>query len=219
MNKVIKCIEERFRNDIKDHSMEILMDNDVYRHVVFSCGGSSIFRFDLITWPGNLCIKSDCGTYVFNRIHDMFGFFGDDDEDLIMDGKLRINPRYWGEKLLSICAQGGYQEYSEEQFVNAVTSDFEEWEFESDDHKDEVWSQIKDEILMLSEYEHGAYSAVNDFKSENGHQFVDFFEHDLHDFTFSYLWCLYAIVFGIRTYDISKQPTVEAGNETQSAQS
>ena len=35
-------------------------------------------------------------------------------------------------------------------------------------------------------------------------EFYDFWETDLEEYTFRYLWCLYAIVWGITQYDKQK---------------
>lgn len=52
-----KFTEEQFLGCVKNHSMEIIKDDDVHRHIKFSNNGSSDYRIDLITWPGCLCIR------------------------------------------------------------------------------------------------------------------------------------------------------------------
>jgi len=64
--------QDRFLNDIANHSMSIVRDDGVYRHLVFSNNGSSVFRFELITWPGYLAYTGDMGAFVFSRLNDMF---------------------------------------------------------------------------------------------------------------------------------------------------
>lgn len=39
----------RFRADTAEHQLEVLQNNGLYRHLKFSRGGSSIYRFDIIT--------------------------------------------------------------------------------------------------------------------------------------------------------------------------
>jgi hypothetical protein len=200
------CTEERFLNDVKDHSMEIIRDDGVRRHIKFSRNGSSYYWFDLITWPGRLCIDGDCGTYVFSRVSDMFDFFRPE------EGKkgLFIKPSYWGEKLRSIGTNAGYEEFSEELFRDAIKSKFDAHVNNkdlSDGVADGIWIEIEDEVL--SELENGpehAFQAAYDF---NCVDFKDEFP-SCKDYTFHYIWCLYAIVWGIKKYDEAKEISKES---------
>ena len=71
----MKDIKQIFLNDVKDHQMTIVRDDNIGRHLRFSKPGTSCMSFDLITWPGYLCCTGDMGTYVFKRLPDMFEFF------------------------------------------------------------------------------------------------------------------------------------------------
>lgn len=199
------CTEERFLSDVEEHEISIIRDDGVNRHVRFQRPGSWSYKFDLITWPGHLCITGDCGTYVFSRINDMFEFFRTEQSyrDAHPENKLFINTGYWGEKLLSICRQGGYQEFDEEEFdeeafrerIAVYTSD-----------NDSLPEGLQEEIdaWVLSEIDNGgeaAYAAAYNFEYE-GFQFVDFFDGGgTEKYTFHYVWCLYAIAWGIQKYD------------------
>lgn len=142
------CTEELFLKYTVDHSMEILRDNGCARHLKFSNSGSSVYGFDLITWPGYLCIAGDCGTYIFARNQDMFEFFRMSDDDfnhfLEKNKGLSINPKNWSEILKSISTVG--------------------------------------------------YKEIDAGGTEN--------------FKFHYIWCLYAIVWGIQKYDESLKTEV-----------
>lgn len=203
-----ECTEEQFLQDTDGHSMKIIRDEGLHRHIRFSKGGSSIYRFDLITWPGVLCIESDCGAYVFSRIDDMFDFFRMDERDFnhSKGRSLNINPVYWGEKLLSIDKNGGYQEYSEEKMKKAVLNYVESyWEFESEEQEREVRLQLSEDVLDRFENdERYDYELADDFKSDYGHEFEDLWDYSFKVYTLHYLWCLYAIVHGIQMYDASK---------------
>lgn len=202
------CKEESFLKYVENHSMKIIRDDDLHRHLSFTNNGSSVYRFDLITWPGHLCISGDCGTYVFARIPDMFSFFRMDKNDFNYSEKrgLNINPGYWGEKLKSIDKQGRYKDYYPEIFEEKIKEYFEDWEFESEDQKEDVWAEIEAEVLNNAyDGETRAFDAALCFESSNGHQFDDFWEVDSTDYTFHYIWCLYAIVYGIHMYDQSKK--------------
>ena len=102
----IEKLKETFLNDIKYHSMEILNKNGIYRTIKFSRNGSNVYHFYLTTWDGHLNISGDMGSYTFARTNDMFKFFVDERDDLI------INPSYWGEKLQ--CGRGYNYELIEE---------------------------------------------------------------------------------------------------------
>ena len=135
-----ECTEDRFLKDVSDHQMAVILDDETNRHIRFRKPGTICYGFDLITWPGHLCIAGDCGTYVFSHIKDMFGFFRAGDWWGKKERKetLFINPVYWGEKLRSIGTNAGYKE-----FAGGVTERY----------------------------------------------------------TFHYIWCLYAIAWGIQQYD------------------
>lgn len=209
MNKRTK---EIFLSNVKNHSMKVILNDGVHRHISFSNNGSQVFRFDLITWPGNLCITGDCGTYVFSRIEDMFVFFrlyysaykktrGED---------IAINPGYWSEKLTSICPQGGCYEFSPRLFKEEVKEYFEEWEFNDDPNenltseevKQKVWEDVDSKVLSIAhDGDVRAYDAANNYESEYRHQFIDFWEMRLHEPTHHYIWNLCAIVWGISKFD------------------
>lgn len=209
MKNEYACTQERFLKDVKDHSMKIIKDDGVHRHISFTNNGSNVYRFDLITWPGRLCIDGDCGTYVFARIPDMFEFFRTDRNDLNYnkDG-LSINPSYWGEKLQSIGRNAGYEEFDKNKFVLRVTEHFNDYiapKIEDADVKAEVWEAIEEEVISKAdEGEDRAYDAVYSFDYEDM-DFVYFFDSGgTESYTFNYIWCLYAIVWGIREYDKKK---------------
>jgi len=189
--------------------MDIIKDDGVHRFVRFRRPESITYWFDLITWPGHLCISGDCGTYVFSRLQDMFEFFRNE------EGKpLGINPGYWGEKLKSIGTNAGYREFDEERFRERVTDHFNGYWEDTDypEAKKECWEEIKDTVLSAAcDGEHYAYHAVHDFYFRYGgemkkrFQFDDFFDGGgTKRCTFHYIWCLYAIVWGIREYDRAK---------------
>ena len=136
----------------------------------------------------------------------MFDFFVTDKNGFNIKKKLNINPGYWGEKLQSICKYGGYRRFNEDTFIKAVTEYFNNyWEDENDkkEEKNECWEKIKEEVLSCAENEHDAYDRIFNFTHE-GFDFQDF-EADSEEYTFHYIWCLYAIVYGITEYNNSKK--------------
>ena len=192
---------ERFLEVTAEHKMEILLDNGtgLYRHLKFTKNGSSIYRFDIHTWPGFLCICGDMGTYVFQRVLDMFTFFRS------VDSELRINPRYWAEKCQA-AGREGIEEYVPEMFMKRIN----EW---MDENEFSYGAKIAVSNVLPSysdDGEHEAIRAAMDFKYEGKYLFPDFYEVKLRDWTHHYLWCCYAIVWGIQQYDSDpKTHTVE----------
>lgn len=196
-----------FLRDVSEHVMEMVIDTGVHRHIVFHNPGSSIYKFEILTWPGSLCITGDCGTYVFSRVPDMFCFFRRDGEA----DTLPINPDYWQQKLDSVDRSSGYLEFDPVHFQEMIKREFDDF-FESNDdlvhYKDGLWQAIQDDVLCCFDDEFSAYQAVRDFHYIVGDE--DFYLHYLLDEglcqknTDRFLWCLYAIVWGIKKYDERK---------------
>lgn len=216
------CTEATFLHDIREHQMSILMDNDIYRHLRFRRQGDSSYWFDLITWPGRLCITGDMGTYVFNRLEDMFEFFRTDREHSRYDQNgLSINPSYWSEKVDAQDKNAGVLEFDSQTFRDEIKRLFDEWVDENQpkegvaindmdafkEQKDELWIDI--DVYVLSEADNGedaAYRAAMDFSSSAADlTFNDFYEVSCREYTFHYLWCCYAIAWGVLQYDNQKQ--------------
>ncbi len=190
-------VYKRFVEDTKNHVMEVIRDDGHHRHLIFGRPEDSAYRFEIITWPGYLCYCGDMGTYVFSRIPDMFRFFrrGED---------CKINPSYWGEKLQSIGTNAGYEQFSLDVFKENVKDYFDICEFENDTEKAEDWMQVRHEILDPACDDGNGWVAVQsvvDFKSDHGLEFTDFWEHSHNEYTWHYIWCLYALVDSIKKYD------------------
>jgi len=185
-------IKERFERDIKDHVMQIMHDDGIYRHVVFSRPNSSVLAFSLTTTPGRLIYAGDMGCYVFERVRDMFSFFRGDREP---------NFGYWHEKLVAIDRHG-----SEQHDVDAFRENLESYETDdlTPDQQQEVEEFIESVVGTFEEegpqvaykevYEFELEGVVNDF-------FSDFFERSDKIYTLHYEWACHAIQYGIRMYD------------------
>jgi len=185
-------ISERFSSDIKDHVMEIMHDDGIYRHVVFKRPDSSCMSFSLTTTPGRLTYAGDMGCYVFERVRDMFAFFRGDREP---------NFGYWHEKLVAIDRHG-----SMEHDVDAFRANLEEYETDdlTEDQKEEVKEFIESVVCTFEEEgPPAAYKEVYDFELQGvvNDFFSDFFERSDKIYTLHYEWACHAIQYGIRTYD------------------
>lgn len=261
--KAHTCSQEQFLKDVKDHKIDIIMDNGLYRHINFS-KGSYCYSFNLVTWPGHLCIEGDIGTYVFTRIPDMFDFFRDGNSE-----ELKINTRYWSEKCET---KGNIKEFSVDSFRENVQEYIDEhWDLDEfieleEDYIDEspdsvvytyTWTEkqkdddysfrsimgfdkpeslkhgpfgtkdeaiedlkatlqeeLEDVIASADDHPVLGYRAASEWKSEaTGLELSDFWECSSEVYTYHFIWCLWAIAWGIRQYDEAKSASQEANQD------
>lgn len=193
---------EVFQKNITTHGIDIERDDGIFRHIRFSKPDSIDQSFQLTTWPGHVCISGDMGTFVFSRIPDMFNFFRGE------PGRLGINPGYWLEKLQSgaFNNSGIAKQWSAAKFEEAVWNDFNDWAEDEEDQGmiEEVRQQIQDDVIECADHEFEAMEAIDSFDCD-AFDFADFWEHDCTDWTYHYIWCLYAIVWGVGEYDKAKE--------------
>lgn len=210
-----QCSEAQFLADIPKHQMTAIRDDGVNRHIRFGPPGTGCCRFDLVTWPGILVITGDCGTYVFSRITDMFDFFRvkPNDWNYNREGGLSINPGYWSEKLLACDSSGrrggSATEFSAELFRKRVIEWVDEYEFDNEEAKADCLSEVESEVIAQAEDgdESHAMHAAMSFRHESGFEFTDFYEVNCQIYTWHFIWCLYAITWGIKTYDAKSMTT------------
>lgn len=205
------CDQKRFEQDIERHVMTIVRDNGIDRHIKFRRPETSAYWFEILTWPGSLCLRGDMGTYVFSRLDDMFEFFREEGKD---PNKLYINPGYWCEKLQAVDCDG-YGKGSAKEFVaekfkervkDAFDSHMEDAEI-SDGDREELWLDIESDILdhVYDGDEGGAFSRLYEFHSPQFPRlFEDYCEWNCKQYTFHFMWCLYSIAWAIRQYDTAK---------------
>lgn len=235
MARKYSCTEERFIKDAAKHQMEVVRDDGVNRHLRFKNPESNAYWFDIITWPGTLCVDGDMGTFVFRRLHDMFVFFRTDQEHYDRTGRadqLAINPSYWDEKLRAPAPRDA-QEYCADSFRQHVQEAFDSWkesnqpdddEWTTDadrrqfeEQRDALWAALKDEVLALADDGSiRACDAARDFRCDEvpGFNLQDCWEWDCQVFKFDFLWNCYAIAWGIKAYDKAKQ-AAQAAPELQ----
>jgi hypothetical protein len=204
-----RLTQDRFLSDVAQHQMTVLLDNGLYRHVRFQRPGTTCMHFDLVTYPGYLVYSGDMGNFLFERSRDMFGFF----RAKRAEGDPAINPQYWSEKLEAHDRHGGFEKFDMECFKAAVKRDFDQhWEDAEDtEARDECWAEVEDKVLG-AEDEWEAVTAIRDFQCGD-FSFADFFEHRLNSYTRRFIWCCYALAWGIQKYDEAKaaqQPAAEA---------
>jgi hypothetical protein len=185
---------ERFAENTSEHELTVLRDDGLYRHLRFQKPGTSIYYFDLVTWPGYLAIVGDAGDYLFRRTQDMFEFFSSESD--------RINPRYWSEKL-----QGPGYDLAREYSHDALRTRVLEW---GRQHCEEwgdgemVYTSLLAGALereILADYTHSEEAGrawLAELEEVVGD--LETWEWDLREFDGRFLWCCWAIVWGIEQY-------------------
>lgn len=180
---------EQLLANTKNHKMRVLHDEGVYRHIRFAEPGTTMWHFDLITWPGHLTITGDIGDgFSFKREHDMFGFF---------NGR-EINPQYWGEKMPHTIT---YRKYSDEKFKQRVLESLEgHLESLAESDRTTFMTALTEEVLGdAADFENTAREALDNFE-HNGFTFTDTWEWSFNDYDWHYILACHAILWGIRKY-------------------
>lgn len=214
--------EARFLSDIATHQLEIIKDDGLYRHLRFKQPDSINMYFDLVTWPGHLSYSGDMGSYTFTRLRDMFEFFRTDQDSERLKSKgltLGINPSYWAEKLQSVDKNSGYEEFDEERFEEIIKGRVLSWCRENKDRttkeeRRELWGEVMDQVLSLEDNYTGqrrtgaAYDFHHTVNRNLNFYFEDLFDSRLQRYTLRFLWCCYALAWGIKLYDETKAKAV-----------
>jgi hypothetical protein len=197
--------------DIKDHTLKIIRDDGVYRHVKGSANGSYHYSFEIITWPGWLCYTGDMGSYTFQRLEDMFEFFRMK-SPRVTDDRLQINPGYWAEKVQAADKHGKIEEFSAERFRARLLEDIDE---RDDENAEQIKTALTEEVLnYLDEQDEAEARKRADSFEFNGKQvFHDLWDYDFRAYTHHFIWCCYALAWTIREYDALKAASVEETKE------
>jgi hypothetical protein len=197
-----RTIAEQFAEDVSRHTLTVLRDEGVYRHLRLSTPGTYCMSFDIVTWPGHLAYTGDMGDFVFSRLPDMFEFFR-------RDGP---NFQYWAEKCVAADKSDGIEAFSERKFREAIEAEVAEYlESHDDVDADELREAIKDELFSdISEF--WSVRAAMEFK-RGGFQLHDFWEHRLNDYTQRFKWCCHALPWAISLYDADAM--LQARGETR----
>lgn len=189
-------IAEQFSRNTADHTMTVLHDDGVYRHLRFQNPEGSAYWFELVTWPGALTIHGDMGTYTFARLTDMFEFFRTDHHG--------INPSYWGQK-----TPGGthsVMHYSSETLLEHVDTAISD--YLANDGDEDVAAEARAAVQNA-----GALDDLWDGKKHAGELLEKLerigvvsgtWEWDLREYDHAFLWCCHAIVWGIAEYDAER---------------
>lgn len=191
-----------FEADVSEHQMTIENDNDVFRSILFSRQESRASYFRIITWPNHLAISGDMGDYSFCRTHDMFNFFNQKVGN--------INPSYWSEKITSDSTFSPHKKFA---WGNFEASLLEELQLQNEElDANELRQKLKEVLLFVEPDEHGAISLIRGWDGICELHDVEL-ELDpsssnlrMESFSYHFIWCLHAIVWGIDQYNTHKTP-------------
>ncbi|NUS14538.1 MAG: hypothetical protein HOY69_24590 [Streptomyces sp.] len=180
-------VADRFKLDVAKHKLTVLHEDGLYRHLRARTPKTNAYWFDITTWPGTLTITGDMGAFVFSREPDMLPLFRSDHG--------RINPHYWAQK-----EQTGAptKTYSEDVFRQVVWGDIREYGHEYRGLAKAIQAEIFD--TGASQDEQTARDALEHFEHA-GFTFTDVWEMSFSEYSYHYLWCCHAIVWGIAAYD------------------
>lgn len=208
-----KLTAELFLNDVKEHELTILHDESFFRHIRLSKPNDSNKKFYLTTFPGHLVFSGDMGTFAFRRLHDMFHFFRSTTDCL------HINPGYWSEKCEAENRFGnGIKSFSHDLFAEIVNGLAKEFINEGGlkEYASQFGSIKRATKSFLSEINDLIKSTENDYAAHQSmcdYEFLEFdltatdvfgedsWEYDFTDYTYHFIWCCYAIQWGIMQYD------------------
>lgn len=186
--------KESFLKDVSNHAMTVIADADTTRVLRFMNPKSTDYMFDIVTWGSTLCISGDCGTFVFNRLNDMFTFFRGRNQNL----------GYWAEKLVATDKTDSHERYSEDRFKAKALEWAEEYADShgmAEDERSFFMYKIDDDILYDLGDESLDRGKVRDFVWNGDNIFQDFWEVDCKEYTQRFVWNCYAIVWAIEQYD------------------
>lgn len=209
------CNEAEFLRCVQKHKMFVLRDDGVFRHLRFKGlvkeavddkAAEYTFNqwFEVITWPETLCISGDMGTYVFQRLNDMFVFFRDEENRLDKAETLRVNLSYWAEKCKS-ADRDGVKQFDRELFQHQVWSQALDSEATKADLR-----EIEERVISRAyDGEFAAMTAAIEFEADSGFRLSSFWETNCKAYTFSFVWICYAIAWAVKQYDASLNTETE----------
>lgn len=197
----------QFASETTEHQMTVIHDDGLYRHLRFAKPGTSIWSFELVTWPGNLAITGDIGNgWSFSREADMIRFFAP-------SSKVDINPSYWWEKMPEQLRRAA-KVYDDEALRVHAHETIGEWEI---DHEDDAVCEAEraraiaafdeDWTWTTADYAHQA-EYVRDFIFTDvtgaTHQFYDTWEWETEGWDHHFLLACFAIAYGVHEYRTAK---------------
>ncbi len=184
---------ESFLKDVASHKMVVCSGGGpLYRHLKFKRSEPNSWNqwFELVTWPGALAISGDMGSFIFRRVDDMFSFF--------RRSELGINESYWSEKCEAVDRNTPIKVFDPAKYRECITSSVDNYDLD-EQRKRDILEDLQLEVFN-QEDQRDAYQALCNFEHD-GFSFSDAWEIRGEVYSGRFLWCLYAIVWGIQRWD------------------
>jgi len=155
-------------------------------------------HWHLQLYPEN---DGDMGEFIFSRTADMFSFFRSSGHRNDEHSTLAVNFGYWAEKCEAVDKSDGLRKYDPDRFREVVADILKD----DEEATDELRLAVEDEVLCAADDgPHAAHEAADAFEWKGRRYFADFYEHSLEVYTYRFLWCCYAMTWGIAEYDNKK---------------
>lgn len=203
-------IAQRFASNTTEHTMTVLHDDGLYRHLRFRGPKNEIYWFDLITVPGALIFQGDGDSFAFRRITDMFAFFRDSAHQ---GGP---NVQYWAEKLTTDSHVMRYDQELLTRNIQEALADRYGDEPMPAGLEDAIRTELLDEFIghesidrkLVDEFQYWAKAEdrIKWPKPRPDFEFGETWEWTCRDYYWWYLWACHAIVWGITQYDARPAP-------------
>lgn len=74
MSKTALEVKRRIVNDLAAHTITSIHSDGLHRHWRCQKPGTINLYFDVVTWPGFMCVTGDMGEWLFRRTDDMVEF-------------------------------------------------------------------------------------------------------------------------------------------------
>lgn len=190
-------IAARFAREAVAHTMTVLHDDGLYRHLVFADPDGNFYRFDIVTWPHNLFLRGDGFSFGFAiwPTEDMFDVFRGSRSG-------GINPGYWQEKVTA----GKVRDWSEDLFRAWVLDEATKAEARHPGAVEAVGKQILHSDEHSTEYQGTAEYAVAAFQHGDFRLHIpNDWEKSFEDYSWEYLFACHAVLFGIDRWDAARK--------------
>lgn len=185
--------------DVAGHKLSVLMEDGLYRHLLFKAPTRSEYWFEIMTAPGTLTVRGDMGTYVFARETDMVPFFlGSANGD-------KPNTDYWAEKCVSHDGRRGVKEYSEQvlraRIEEAVRGHMEYADMAQGTERLDFRVEVREHLegIDLGD-QRDAQRELMGFVHKTGNPFEDAYEWDPTEYTFSFQWTVHTLLIALQAY-------------------
>lgn len=196
---------EQFLKDVGSHTMSVLHDDGVYRHLRFAKPGTSHMHFDIVTWPGYLAYTGDMGAFTFTRLRDMLDFFRTSPAN-----PFNIDRRYWAEKCVAEGRHGdGVWEHDSDAFRREVELlrrclMVRSCRGMNPEERKEVWDSLQ-EVVNLSDDANRCWVALYDWRHTTWSGKTLRLDCDepprCLTYTRRFQWCCYALAWAVHQYD------------------